>query len=195
MPTGIRIKEIRRNKGLTQKQLGEKCHIAESTIRRYESGNLNPKIETLQKIADALCCDIFDLTEIQTEPLSPEQEKKLEAQNRADEKDIAKDIENIRQKLMNGADGPLSYDGEPVPEEDAKLLLGQIELMMRRLKPINKEKYNPNKNKKQVLQTIHHFDESYKGVTNRNTLAEHFVRSAIAGRKIALGQRAENCAG
>ena len=36
------------------------------------------------------------------------------------------------------------------------------------------------------LQTIHHFDESYKGVTNRNTLAEHFVRSAIAGRKIAL---------
>lgn len=148
MPTGIRIKEIRRNKGLTQKQLGEKCHIAESTIRRYESGNLNPKIETLQKIADALGCDIFDLTEIQTEPLSPEQEKKLEAQNRADEKDIAKDIENIRQKLMNGADGPLSYDGEPVPEEDAKLLLGQIELMMRRLKPINKEKYNPNKNKK-----------------------------------------------
>lgn len=148
MPTGIRIKEIRRNKGLTQKQLGEKCHIAESTIRRYESGNLNPKIETLQKIADALGCDIFDLTEIQAEPLSPEQEKELEAQNRADEKDIAKDIENIRQKLMNGADGPLSYDGEPIPAEDAELLLGQIELMMRRLKPINKEKYNPNKNKK-----------------------------------------------
>ena len=49
---------------------------------------------------------------------------------------------------QNGADGPLSYDGEPIPEEDAELLLGQIELMMRRLKPINKEKYNPNKNKK-----------------------------------------------
>lgn len=61
MPTGIRIKEIRRNKGLTQKQLGEKCHIAESTIRRYESGNLNPKIETLQKIATALECDLSDL--------------------------------------------------------------------------------------------------------------------------------------
>ncbi len=68
-----------------------------------------------------------------------------------DERDIAKDMENIRQKLMSGADGPLSYDGEPMPEEDAELLLGQIELMMRRLKPINKEKYNPNKNKKQVL--------------------------------------------
>ena len=65
-----------------------------------------------------------------------------------DNRDIAKDMENIRTKLLNGSDGPLSYDGEPIPKEDAELLLGQIELMMRRLKPINKEKYNPNKTKK-----------------------------------------------
>ena len=65
-----------------------------------------------------------------------------------DNRDIAKDMEAIRAKLLNGTDGPLSYEREPIPEEDAELLLGQIELMMRRLKPINKEKYNPNKNKK-----------------------------------------------
>ena len=65
-----------------------------------------------------------------------------------DNRDIAKDMEAIRAKLLNGTDGPLSYEGEPIPEEDAELLLGQSELMMRRLKPINKEKYNPNKNKK-----------------------------------------------
>ena len=65
-----------------------------------------------------------------------------------DNRDIAKDMENIRTKLLNGSDGPLSYDGEPIPKEDAELLLGQIELMMRRLKPINKEKYNPTKNTK-----------------------------------------------
>ena len=65
-----------------------------------------------------------------------------------DERDIARDMKNIREKLLSGADGPLSYDGEPIPEDDAELLLGQIELMMRKLKPINKEKYNPNKNKK-----------------------------------------------
>lgn len=65
-----------------------------------------------------------------------------------DNRDIARDMENIRSKLLSGSDGPLSYDGEPIPEEDAELLLGQIELMMRRLKHINKEKYNPNKNKK-----------------------------------------------
>lgn len=70
MPTGIKIREIRKRKGFTQKQLGEKCNIAESTIRRYESGSLNPKIETLQKIAGALGCDILDLMEIEVEPIT-----------------------------------------------------------------------------------------------------------------------------
>lgn len=65
-----------------------------------------------------------------------------------DERDIARDMENILRKLRNNEDGPASYDGEAIPEEDIDLLAGQIELMMRRLKPINKEKYNPNKNKK-----------------------------------------------
>lgn len=54
MPTGTKIKEIRKQKGLTQKQLGDLCGMADSAIRRYENGNANPKIETLQKIADAL---------------------------------------------------------------------------------------------------------------------------------------------
>lgn len=54
MPTGVKIKEIRLQKNLTQKQLGELCGMADSAIRRYESGKANPKLETLQKIASAL---------------------------------------------------------------------------------------------------------------------------------------------
>ena len=61
MPTGSRIKEIRKQKGLTQKQLGDLCGMADSAIRRYENGNANPKIETLHKIADALGCTIHEL--------------------------------------------------------------------------------------------------------------------------------------
>lgn len=52
--TGDMIRKCRTEKGLTQKKLGELCGISDSNIRKYESGNQNPKIETLQKIADAL---------------------------------------------------------------------------------------------------------------------------------------------
>lgn len=58
MTIGDRIREIRLKTKLTQKQLGERSGIAEPTIRRYELGKLNPKIETLQKIADALGTDV-----------------------------------------------------------------------------------------------------------------------------------------
>ena len=56
MEIGTLIKKFRTEKKLTQKQLGELCipPIAESTIRRYELGKLNPKLETAQKIAEAL---------------------------------------------------------------------------------------------------------------------------------------------
>lgn len=63
MPAGSKIKEIRKQKGLTQKQLGDLCGMADSAIRRYENGNANPKIETLQKIADALETPLIFLVE------------------------------------------------------------------------------------------------------------------------------------
>lgn len=58
---GVKIKELRLRNGLTQKQLGEKCGIAEPTIRKYELGKLNPKIETIGKIAAALNVSVADI--------------------------------------------------------------------------------------------------------------------------------------
>ena len=52
--TGDMIRKYRTEKCKKQNKLCELCGIADSNIRKYESGNQNPKIETLQKIADAL---------------------------------------------------------------------------------------------------------------------------------------------
>ncbi len=52
-----RLKAIRKEKKLTQKEVASRCGIAEPTIRKYESGKLNPKWETVQKIAKALEVD------------------------------------------------------------------------------------------------------------------------------------------
>lgn len=66
MTVGGNIKRIRKEKGLTQRKLGELCGINEVQIRRYELGgkNANPKLETLSKIAQALEVDITDLMDL-----------------------------------------------------------------------------------------------------------------------------------
>ena len=66
MTTGEKIKYYRQLKGLTQKELGDLCGMADSAIRRYELGKANPKIETLGKIADALDIHISNLTVVGT---------------------------------------------------------------------------------------------------------------------------------
>lgn len=127
-----RIKKLANSEGLSIPKLEEELGFGGGTISRWDKSA--PAADKLSKIADRFGVTVDYL-------LGRELTDK-------DEKDIAKDMEALREKLMGGDNGPASYDGEPIPEEDAELLLGQIELMMRRLKPINKEKYNPNKNKK-----------------------------------------------
>lgn len=61
MSIGENIRVARNRKGLTQKQLGERCGMADSAIRRYESDRGNPTIETIKRIAKALEMDPFTL--------------------------------------------------------------------------------------------------------------------------------------
>lgn len=61
MSTGSQIKTIRKKKGLTQKQLGDLCGMADSAIRRYESDRGNPTEKTIKKIASALEVDPYSL--------------------------------------------------------------------------------------------------------------------------------------
>ena len=51
---GDRIRNIRKEKGLTQKALGEKCGMSDAQIRHYELGIKTPGYKSLFKIAYAL---------------------------------------------------------------------------------------------------------------------------------------------
>lgn len=63
-----------------------------------------------------------------------------------DERDIKKDLDSIMDKISAKADGPASYDGEELSPESLELFRGELEIALKRLKLINKEKYNPHKN-------------------------------------------------
>lgn len=65
-----------------------------------------------------------------------------------DKRDITKDLDSIMEKLTNKDDGPASYDGEDLSPEAAELFREELEIALKRLKIINKEKYNPKKNKR-----------------------------------------------
>lgn len=47
-----RIRELRKQQGITMKQLGEIVDLAESTISQYETGKREPDNETLLKISE-----------------------------------------------------------------------------------------------------------------------------------------------
>lgn len=49
---GNRIRELRKAKGLTMKQLGEVLDLAESTISQYETGKRQMDNETLLKLGE-----------------------------------------------------------------------------------------------------------------------------------------------
>ena len=48
------MRTIRKAKGMTMKELGEKVGVAEVTVSFYETGKREPSLEVLCKIADEL---------------------------------------------------------------------------------------------------------------------------------------------
>ncbi|HEM9634214.1 TPA: helix-turn-helix transcriptional regulator [Streptococcus agalactiae] len=58
---GSRIRELRKNKGLTQKELASLVNMGDTTIANYEKGFRTPKKNTLFRLANALSVTIDDL--------------------------------------------------------------------------------------------------------------------------------------
>lgn len=61
MTIGEQIRTVRKHLKLTQKELGQLSGTSETTIRQYESGKRQPRIEQLQKIAYAFGGSISDI--------------------------------------------------------------------------------------------------------------------------------------
>lgn len=58
---GKNIKEIRKEKNLTQDDLAERLHCTRQTISNYENGKSEPHIELLVEIAGVLDVEVNDL--------------------------------------------------------------------------------------------------------------------------------------
>lgn len=131
-----------KEKGVTAYRVCKETGLTTATISNWKAGRYTPKQEKMQKIADYFGVSLVYL-------MTGKDEKPPEPQlTPRDKRDIAKDLESIMQKLSDKENGPASYDGQDLSPESTDLFKEELEIALKRLKIINKEKYNPNKNKK-----------------------------------------------
>jgi len=127
-----RVRTLCYERDMTLASLEKTLGFGNGTLSRWDTSS--PSSDKLAKVADFFSVSTDQL-------LGRELTQK-------DEKDIAKDLNKIMDKIRNGEDGPLHYNGEEIDQESLSLLEDAINLSLKQLKVINKEKYNPNKNKK-----------------------------------------------
>lgn len=63
MDIGTRIKELRKARGMTQKELAKKTSLSIASIQGYEQKKYKPKLQTIAKIAVALDVLLLDLVD------------------------------------------------------------------------------------------------------------------------------------
>lgn len=133
-----RIKILCKKQNISMNQLEQELGFGKGYISKLDKST--PNVTKIQQIAKRL--------NVTVDYLMAGKEESQKGLTTKDERDIAKDLNNIMDKLSSGEAGPASFNGEPLNPEAAELFRDELELALRRLKIINKEKYTPKKYKK-----------------------------------------------
>ena len=118
MDTGAIIRSARINAGLTQEQLAKKSGVATITIRQYELGKRKPRIDQLQKIANALNVPIMELLGTTEEMDKQITEKLTDAKKHLDER---KEATSDWEKRVKWAEAVMSASEAATLAEQRKI--------------------------------------------------------------------------
>lgn len=58
MTFGARLRQLRRDKGITQEELGEEINLSKGNISKYEAGMFEPNLDTLRLLSQFFECSI-----------------------------------------------------------------------------------------------------------------------------------------
>ena len=83
------LQELRKEKGLTQEQLGEKLGVARRTVSRWETGNNMPDLDLLIELSDLYDVGLREM--LDGERKSEDMDKEMEEYNRIMEEEAAED--------------------------------------------------------------------------------------------------------
>nr|DAN96903.1 MAG TPA: Repressor protein CI [Caudoviricetes sp.] len=135
--------KLRDERGVKDADVVKETGITKSTFSDWKNGRSKPKNDKLQKIADYFGVTLDYLT-----TGKESSEKKEITLTQKDERDIAKKLAGIMRDIKTQEDGPLYYNGQEIDQTSLELLESALNNAMHQMKIINKDKYNPHKNKK-----------------------------------------------
>ncbi len=134
------LRRLRREKGISMKELGKKIGVAESTISQYETGKREPDFETLLKLGEFFNVSVDYL-------LRGEQyHEKMPALTSKDERDISKKLEEALSQLESSQEG-LMFQGEPLDDATKELIAISLRNSLEMGKRLAKQKFTPKKYK------------------------------------------------
>ena len=125
----------------TQTDLINDLGFNKSAVSTWCNGTRLPRMDKVEKLARYFNISRSDLIEEKSD-------QKDTALTPKDNRDIARDLDSIMSKLQSGNEGPASYDGEELSPEAMELFREELEIALKWLKIMNKEKYTPKKYKK-----------------------------------------------
>ena len=97
--TGIFLKELRNENGMTQEQLGEKIGVSNKTISRWETGSYMPPVDCLNMLSDIYHISINEI--LGGERASEDEFTKIAEQNiTATLKELEKYCQIFEKKMM-----------------------------------------------------------------------------------------------
>lgn len=109
MSIGNNIRNIRKEKGLTLKQIADIMGCSPQLISQYESGKRQPKLETIKKIAVALECQVSDIDESlyinRRIPYFANALKELRTECSLTQKELAKELHVKEQNIVDWENG------------------------------------------------------------------------------------------
>lgn len=105
---GMRIRQLRKNKGYTQQQLAQKLGVSTSAVGMYEQGRREPDNNLLSKL-----CSVLDTT---TDYLIG-----ISSNDPAENQDVNEAIDDFTKMLMSQSG--LMFQGQPMSQEDREKVI------------------------------------------------------------------------
>lgn len=130
----FRLRELRKEKGLTLEQMANDLNTTKVTLSRYENGTREPKSEMLSQLSDYFNVSI-DYLFGKTDEKNPLSKK--------GQSDVKKALEDIKAQLENS--DALMFDGEFLNADAVESLLSAMEIGIAMAKKKQEEKLREKK--------------------------------------------------